>query len=69
MLVWRQVRRNGGFCVDVSANVGTCTIRPVAELLAGHGYRLYRPDAARSRIAPGFGSDVFASPLPGGSHS
>jgi FkbM family methyltransferase len=38
--------------------------RPVAELLAGHGYRLYRPDVA-GRLAPvadpGFGADVFAS--------
>jgi FkbM family methyltransferase len=39
--------------------------RPVAELLAGHGYRLLRPDAA-GRLAPvadlGFGADVFAVP-------
>jgi FkbM family methyltransferase len=38
---------------------------PVAELLAGHGYRLYRPDASGRLIEladPGFGADVFASP-------
>ncbi len=43
--------------------------RPVAELLAGYGYRLFRPDAA-GRLAPagepGFGADVFAIPEPGG---
>jgi FkbM family methyltransferase len=42
--------------------------RPVAELLADHGYRLYRPDAAGCLIPvadPGFGADVFASPEPG----
>jgi hypothetical protein len=41
--------------------------RPVAELLAAHGYRLYRPDAA-CRLIPdtdqGFGADVFARPEP-----
>ena len=40
---------------------------PVAELLAGHGYRLYRPDATGRLVAvtdPGFGADVFASPAP-----
>jgi FkbM family methyltransferase len=41
--------------------------QPVAELLASHGYRLYRPDLA-GRLAPepepGFGPDVFASPAP-----
>jgi FkbM family methyltransferase len=40
---------------------------PVAELLAGYGYRLYRPDLT-GRLAPvaepGFGADVFASPAP-----
>ena len=39
--------------------------RPVAELLAGHGYRLYRPDADGRLVAvadPGFGADVFARP-------
>ena len=39
--------------------------RPVAELLAGHGYRLYRPDADGRLVEvaePGFGTDVFASP-------
>jgi FkbM family methyltransferase len=38
---------------------------PVAALLAGHGYRLYRPDADGCLIEvadPGFGADVFASP-------
>jgi FkbM family methyltransferase len=43
--------------------------RPVAELLAGYGYRLYRPDATGRLIPvvdPGFGADVFASPGPGG---
>ncbi len=42
--------------------------RPIAELLAGYGYRLFRPDAA-GRLAPvsdlGFGADVFATPEPG----
>ena len=42
--------------------------RPIAELLAGHGYRLFRPDAT-GRLAsvtdPGFGADVFASPESG----
>lgn len=41
--------------------------RPVAELLASHGYRLYRPDTAGRLVPvlePGFGTDVFASPLP-----
>jgi FkbM family methyltransferase len=39
--------------------------RPVAELLAGYGYRLYRPDADGRLVEvadPGFGADVFASP-------
>ena len=39
--------------------------RPVADLLAGHGYRLFRPDAT-GRLAPvtdpGYGADVFAAP-------
>jgi FkbM family methyltransferase len=42
--------------------------RPVAELLAGHGYRLFRPDATgrlTSVADPGFGADVFASPESG----
>jgi FkbM family methyltransferase len=43
--------------------------RPIAELLAGYGYRLFRPDAS-GQLAPvadpGFGADVFASPEPGG---
>jgi FkbM family methyltransferase len=42
--------------------------RPIAELLAGYGYRLFRPDAT-GRLAsvtdPGFGADVFASPESG----
>ena len=37
--------------------------RPIAELLAGYGYRLHRPDPT-GRLAPvtdpGFGADVFA---------
>lgn len=39
--------------------------RPVAELLASYGYRLYRPDAKGCLAEvedPGFGADVFASP-------
>jgi FkbM family methyltransferase len=42
--------------------------RPIAELLAGHGYRLSRPDATgrlTSVTDPGFGADVFASPESG----
>ncbi|HEX4093109.1 MAG TPA: FkbM family methyltransferase [Trebonia sp.] len=39
--------------------------RPVADLLAGYGYQLYRPDAT-GRLMPvtghGFGADVFARP-------
>jgi FkbM family methyltransferase len=46
--------------------------RPIAELLAGYGYRLFRPDAT-GRLAPvsdpGFGADVFASPEPEGTLS
>jgi FkbM family methyltransferase len=46
--------------------------RPIAELLTGYGYRLFRPDEA-GRLAsvgdPGFGADVFASPEPGGTLS
>ncbi len=40
--------------------------RPVAELLVGYGYRLYRPDLAGCLIHvtdPGFGADVFACPV------
>ena len=40
--------------------------RPVAELLAGYGYRFYRPDPAGRLIPvtdPGFGADVFACPV------
>ena len=37
----------------------------MARLLAGYGYRLYRPDAT-GRLAPvadpGYGADVFAAP-------
>lgn len=43
--------------------------RPVAELLAVYGYRLFRPDAAGHLVPvrdPGFGADVFARPEPGG---
>jgi FkbM family methyltransferase len=39
--------------------------RPVARLLAGHGYQLCRPDQAgrlRPVTDPGFGADVFARP-------
>jgi hypothetical protein len=39
--------------------------RPIAELLADHGYRLFRPDEAgrlTSVTDPGFGADVFARP-------
>jgi FkbM family methyltransferase len=46
--------------------------RPIAELLAGYGYRLFRPDATGRLAAvtdPGFGADVFASPRPGGALS
>ena len=38
---------------------------PVAELLASHGYRLYRPDATGQLVPvadPGYGPDVFARP-------
>jgi FkbM family methyltransferase len=39
--------------------------RPVADLLARHGYQLFRPDP-RGRLVPvtdpGFGADVFARP-------
>jgi FkbM family methyltransferase len=41
--------------------------RPIAELLAGHGYRLYRPDMTGRLVPdpePGFGADVFASQAP-----
>ncbi len=43
--------------------------KPIAELLAGYGYRLYRPDTTGRLIPvadPGFGADVFASPGPEG---
>ena len=39
--------------------------RPVAELLAGYGYQLYRPDMKGHLVParePGFGADVFACP-------
>lgn len=41
--------------------------RPVADLLTGYGYRLYRPDLTGHLVpvaAPGFGADVFARPHP-----
>ncbi|HET9444492.1 MAG TPA: FkbM family methyltransferase, partial [Acidimicrobiales bacterium] len=40
---------------------------PVAELLRGHGYRLYRPDRTGALVAvsdAGYGPDVFALPQP-----
>jgi FkbM family methyltransferase len=43
--------------------------RPIADLLAGYGYRLFRPDRAGHLVPvdnPEFGTDVFASPEPGG---
>jgi FkbM family methyltransferase len=46
--------------------------RPIAELLAGYGYRLFRPDPT-GRLTPvadlGFGADVFAIPEPEGTLS
>jgi FkbM family methyltransferase len=45
--------------------VGAADARPVAELLAAHGYRLYRPDMTGRLVPvadPGFGTDVFARP-------
>jgi FkbM family methyltransferase len=42
--------------------------RPIAQLLAGYGYRLFRPDATGRLVSvtdPGFGADVFASPESG----
>jgi len=39
--------------------------RPVADLLAKHGYQLFRPDPKGRLVAvtdPGFGADVFARP-------
>jgi FkbM family methyltransferase len=46
--------------------------RPIARLLAGHGYRLFRPDPT-GRLAPvadlDFGADVFAIPEPEGTLS
>jgi FkbM family methyltransferase len=39
--------------------------RPLADLLASHGYRLYRPDQAgrlRPVVDPGYGADIFARP-------
>jgi FkbM family methyltransferase len=46
--------------------------RPTAELLARHGYRLYRPDITGQLVPagePGFGADVFARPAQEGSRS
>jgi FkbM family methyltransferase len=41
--------------------------RPIAELLAGHGYRLFRPDPV-GHLTPvgdlGLGTDIFAAPEP-----
>ena len=42
--------------------------RPVADLLAGHGYGLYRPDRSGALVPLrdlGFGADVFARPAEG----
>ncbi len=39
--------------------------RPIAELLAGYGYQLHRPDLSGHLVQvtdPGFGADVFARP-------
>ena len=41
--------------------------RPIAGLLAGHGYRLYRPDPGGHLIPVAghdYGADVFARPDP-----
>jgi FkbM family methyltransferase len=43
--------------------------KPVAELLNGYGYQLYRPDRAGRLVPvadPGFGADVFACAAPEG---
>jgi FkbM family methyltransferase len=57
-----QIEWNGMSTLAVGADR-----RPVAELLADYGYRLYRPDTT-GRLAsvaePGFGADVFACPVP-----
>ena len=41
--------------------------RPIAELLSGYGYKLFRPDSG-GHLAPvgdpGFGADIFAAPEP-----
>jgi FkbM family methyltransferase len=41
--------------------------QPVADLLATHGYALYRPDSSgqlRPVTDPGYGADIFACPRP-----
>ncbi len=48
---------------DMSLSTVGTDRRPVADLLAGYGYRLYRPDLAGRLVPltdPGFGADVFA---------
>jgi FkbM family methyltransferase len=55
-----QIEWNG---MSIRAVGADC--RPVAELLAGYGYRLYRPDMTGILVPvedPGFGADVFAVP-------
>jgi FkbM family methyltransferase len=49
---------------QLSASAVGTDRRPAAELLAAHGYRLYRPDATGRLIPtdPGYGADVFACP-------
>jgi FkbM family methyltransferase len=52
---------------EMSQVVSGADRQPVASLLAGHGYHLYRPDAA-GRLWPadgtGYGRDIFATALP-----
>jgi FkbM family methyltransferase len=55
-----QVEWNEMSTLAVGADRG-----PVAELLAGYGYLLYRPDLTGRLVPvaePGFGADVFARP-------
>jgi len=52
---------------ETSRSASDTDRQPLARLLAGHGYQLYRPDLA-GRLAPiadhGYGADVFARPAP-----